>query len=383
MKIIYVSHSTNYYGANKQLIELILHLRERYNIEPYVICRAECEFTKILSEKRIKYFVFPFYIWASKNIQKNLKDIIKQILNRFILFPYITRKIPKDVDLVHTNSSITNLGAYISQKFHVPHIWHVREYGVEDYELRYILNMEKVKKVFERAATIIAISKSIEEYYSIKICPDGKYALVYDGINPFVCKSKDLEFFKQDILKFCCVGLIQENKNQFEILEAAKILLEHQIYNFRIYFIGNGEEKYIRKMTMFVKENNLDEHVVFMGKQEKIGQILSEIHAGIMPSKREAFGRVTVEYMYAEMPVICSECGANKELIEQNKQGLFYTLYDSEELAGMMRMLIENRELAWNMGQNGRKKAEANFLIEQAAQKTYDLYQKILKGENK
>lgn len=48
-----------------------------------------------------------------------------------------------------------------------------------------------------------------------------------------------------------------------------------------------------------------------MGKQEKNGQLLSEIHVGIMPSKKEAFGRVTVEYMYAEMPVICSEYGAD------------------------------------------------------------------------
>lgn len=71
------------------------------------------------------------------------------------------------------------------------------------------------------------------------------------------------------------------------------------------------------------------------------------------------------------------------ELIDQNKHRLFYTLYDSGQLAEIMRRLIEIRELAWVMRLNGRKKAEAHFLIEHAAQRTNYLYQKIVKGENK
>ena len=112
--------------------------------------------------------------------------------------------------------------------------------------------------------------------------------------------------------------------------------------------------------------------------QNNINQILRNMDVGLMLSKREAFGRVTVEYMLNYMPVIGVNTGATPEIID-NESGFICELDDSEKLADLMQKFITNPELLAKIGSKARERAINNFSLEHNTDEIYKLYQEILK----
>ena len=58
-------------------------------------------------------------------------------------------------------------------------------------------------------------------------------------------------------------------------------------------------------------------------------------------SNREAFGRVTVEAMFAGNPVLAADSGANIELVQDKKNGRIYKNKDLVDLAEKMQWFID------------------------------------------
>ena len=104
-------------------------------------------------------------------------------------------------------------------------------------------------------------------------------------------------------------------------------------------------------LKKYIAENELDDYVVFHGHVKEIDPLLSEMHLGLMCSRDEAFGRVTVEYMMHGMPVIASNSGANPEIVKDNVNGFIYTLYNADELAEKIYKFANEPDLLKQMGE--------------------------------
>ena len=102
-----------------------------------------------------------------------------------------------------------------------------------------------------------------------------------------------------------------------------------------------------------------------------------------MPSKYEAFGRVTVEYMSRRLAVLASNSGANKEIVKDGETGLLFDSSNFIDLACGMQKMIENKLLIMKMGDNGYKIALEQFSSELNARKFSILYRRILCGSKK
>lgn len=191
----------------------------------------------------------------------------------------------------------------------------------------------------QKATKLICISKSIQDYYSNFVCPDGNYVQIYNGVG--ISNSIDNQIYLSKIINFCCIGLLFHVKGQFEIVQGAKILLEeYGDSDFRIHFTGGEDKAYGDKIRNFVHENGLGEYVKFWGHQSEISSILPKMVVGIMASKKEAFGRVTVEYMLVHMPVIGSNAGGTVGIIDDGATGTFFNQNDIYDLAAKMHEYI-------------------------------------------
>lgn len=378
MKILFVSHYSALYGANLSMLGLIEDLRKRYGCEITVLVPFFGDLTGKLEELGIKYIVTPFYQWEQPNkktIISKLKNTIKKLLNQFYFYNAY-KLLSKDFDIVHSNSSVIHIGDYLSDKLNIPHIWHLREYGKADYGLDYIYSLKYVKRCYERAIACIAISNDILTYYQ-NIFPSCIFSKIYNGIKP--CdRIEKTTVTDQHIVKFCCVGLICEGKRQIDILYAVKKLVENDLNNFHISFVGKGDERYISLLKKFIEINNLQTYVTFLGHQKNVLEILKKEDVGIITSKREAFGRVTVEYMFSSMPVIGAASGGTVEIIQDGVTGLLYQPENIEELFLKMKFFLENRKSISEFGKNGRKRAEECFSIEKNTDAIMELYKKVL-----
>ena len=85
------------------------------------------------------------------------------------------------------------------------------------------------------------------------------------------------------------------------------------------------------------------------------------------------------EFMNWEIPVICTDFSLWKEIVVDELQcGICVNPYDENEISNAIKYLIENSEIAAQMGKNGRKAVLNTYNWETQAKKLVTLYKKII-----
>jgi glycosyltransferase involved in cell wall biosynthesis len=379
MKILFITHYSELYGANKSLLQLILELRKNHGINPIVLLPREGTICSLLEKERIPFYISHFYWWVNNNNKgffQIVLNIRKQIRNQLRVKQIYNLFSAENIDLVYSNSVTINIGVFVSRKLHCPHIWHIRE-TMQAYNFRYSLGNWFAKKHFQKAANrYILISDYLLRKYS-NCLPNNKVIRIYNGISTPELHRKENQF--DGVLDLCIVGVISEQKNQLDILKAIKILVEeYGITNIHLHIIGTAAGVCLENIQDFIAVNNLIKYISFHGHQNNVNELLTKMNLGIMCSRDEAFGRVTIEYMLHLLPVIASNSGANPELIEPGKNGELYELYNAQDLANKIMSFVQNPELLQEYGRYAQEFATDHFSSEQNSRSIYKTIQEIL-----
>ena len=255
------------------------------------------------------------------------------------------------------------LGVFLKFFTRKPLIWHLREFGTFDYPMIFLLPSRCVARIFEYANVCISISKEIENVYRTQFSPHANYKLVYNGVELndycYINSSKS-----DDIFKICMVGGFDESKNQEDLIRAIAKLDIIKCNKIQVDFYGDNDTDYGKKMKKLTDKLCVNRYITFKGHMKDINKYLPDYHIGVMTSKYEAFGRVLVEYMLADLAVIATDTGACPELIDDGKTGLIYHLGDSENLAKCIQYLLENHDLLCRLANRGREYAVSHFTAE-------------------
>lgn len=383
MNILYLTHYTGLYGANKSLLEVIINMQKIYNVKPMVITPGTGEFNKKLDKLNIENYSFKFYPWISFNNNK-IKSFIKyfryKVMNRYALNQMLLQFNKEDISIVHTNSSCIDIGCALADKLNIKHIWHIREFGEEDYNIMYYKGIKKACEYMnKKSSKIVFISKALKNKYNPYFNDKGKLSLIYNGImkEEYFIDISEKDFNSEFNILF--TGLICKSKNQFELVKAINLLVnKRNIKNIKAYFLGDGDELYINQMKNFIIEKNLDSNIQFEGRVENVKEYIQESHVGVISSYKEAFGRVTVEYMFGGLTVIASDTGANAEIITDKEDGLIYDLGNIQMLANKIEHLYKNREELRKLSFEGQKTVIAKFTSDINCKNIYRLYKSVL-----
>ena len=100
---------------------------------------------------------------------------------------------------------------------------------------------------------------------------------------------------------------------------------------------------------------------------------------GIVASRSEAFGRVTIEGMLAQMAMIGASAAGTSELIENGKTGLLYEPDNIEELTKEIILLCKNLNMRKQIQKNGFEYAKAVYTNHNCAKQIESI---LVKKEN-
>ena len=92
----------------------------------------------------------------------------------------------------------------------------------------------------------------------------------------------------------------------------------------------------------------------------------------------EAFGRVLVEAMSAETPVVATAVGGIPEVIEDKKTGLLVDEGDVEGVGMAVLKLLKDAARRREMGRKGRTRVESHFSLEAHIEQVQNLYGELL-----
>ena len=358
MRVCYVSHYAELYGANRSLIDSIRYLKS-HEIEPIVVFPRDGAAKKALDSIGVLTRVIPFDVdWYNPNHLKpsvlKFRRTKKRNLEKEAATKLIAQLAP---DIIHSNSSVFLTGAYAAKSLGIPHIWHLREDMWSHYSRTYD-SSSQAKRLFANTDVSISTSEYIAQVFKSRGYT-SKRGIVLP--NP-------IEHFKLDVkktsksLRFGVVGLFHKRKNQVFILQALIPLLNS--YEMELHFIGSGSKELTREMNQIVHSNKLQDRVFFHGFMEDVDEIYSHFDVLINFSENEGFGRVNIEAFSRKIPVVGLNSGATPEIVKDQISGLI-ALKSEVSLRSAVTKFLLDPKLQNKLGENA-----------------YDSYSKIYTPEN-
>lgn len=375
MRTAFVTHYSKLYGANRSLLCLLEGLKP-YGVQPYVLAPKQGPITVELSRRNIPFYTIPFKRWMTKN---PWKAPLRLGMNLGVL-PLLVHKLRQwDVDLIHTNSSVTPIGALLAELLQLPHTWHVREFGKRDFDLLYDWGKLPFEKLISRADSTIAVSNAVYDRVLKDI--DVSCHVVYNGV---ISKTEITAFSNNDEkcgggappYTFSIVGRISPAKGQMQALRAF-YRLRQQGAEARLLVAGSGNKKHEDSLFRLRQSLGLEESVSFLGYISDPFDVYQRADAVLVCSPHEAMGRVTAEAMAAGRPVIGYDNDGTAELIYDGQNGLLYN-GTTEHLSHCMRRFISNPDWAHSLGQNGRETARCHYTNEVYAKRIYEVLSGVL-----
>lgn len=378
MKVLFVTHCVPMGGGNHSLLQLMKELKQPpYNVEPVLLTplnRTQFSSSIVNEATAIGIECITCRFFPFKWTERRLANYCRYV-NNIISLIYVFFKVRKrGINLVHSNSSIIDFGAFLAYLLRVKHIWHIREFGDLDFGLKPLLGKHQEKFVYKFANQFIAISKKIKEHFIDKI-PKERITVVYNGLSPELIKESVPKNYDGN-LTFCMSGSLNSAKRQIDAIEAMDMLVNRKSHkNIKLIFLGDGIDRIALEKK--VAGMHLSDNVVFAGWQHNPGVVYQKSQIGLMLSQNEGFGRVTLDYMSNKMAIIASDGGANPELVVDGYNGLLFPVGDVKELAAKMELLIENPHIIKELAENGYQCVLKNFCSKDNTMLVYKVYSDI------
>ncbi|MCB2310548.1 glycosyltransferase family 4 protein [Clostridium tagluense] len=382
MNILYISHEMELGGATIALLELIDEMILKGNNVFVTVIAKEGAFYEEISKREVKLIIVTYYFWLNKKIKikSKVKFLYENIIN-IINARKISRIIKENkIDLIHTNTSVVNFGLLLSKYTGIPHIFHVREFAERGLNFKYFLSKKKcLSFIYKYSEKIIVISKALYDE-NLKNFSKDKLTLIYDGVSIRNLKKKSENIKTLKSFNIMIVGEVAPHKRTKDVVLAVNNLIKKGYDEIMLFIVGNGNEDYIQEIRGVIKENNIEENVILMGFRVDIDALRAGICLEVVCSGSEGFGRVTIEAMFNENPVIGANNTATGELIINNFNGLLYETGDYIGLSEKIKYFIDNPDEIERMGVNGHSYAIERFTSKRNAEEIYKLYNEILKS---
>jgi len=174
------------------------------------------------------------------------------------------------------------------------------------------------------------------------------------------------------------VGSLTGIKGVDYLLDAV-VDIKKKVPKFKLYILGRGPlESTFKELA---KELGIEKDVVFVGYQpaETVREYLDRCSLLVLPSLSEGLGRIVLEAMSRERPVVGSSVGGIKESIKDGETGILVPPKDTEAIADAVIKILKDKKLAKSMGKKGRAYVKKNYSIENYVKNYNKVFEEALK----
>ena len=289
--------------------------------------------------------------------------------------------VEKRIDLVHTNIRVGHdrEGIVAARMAGVPCVCHVRHFER--------LNWYD-KKLAGMAATLIYISEAVQRSHLEAGVARQKGQVIYNGLDiSGFASMKRAQYSKfplnqtGDDLAVGIVGRLERWKGHEVFLRAMPEVID-AVPGAKGIIVGDAvphEPDYRNELLMLRDELGLADRVLFSGFRPDIASVMSALDVLVLASSSpEPFGRVLIEAMAAGKPVVATDAGATREIVEDGVQGVLVPPGDAKALAHAIVHILAHPDLAAAMGREGRARVRDRFNAQQYVDGVQAVYCDVL-----
>jgi N-acetyl-alpha-D-glucosaminyl L-malate synthase BshA len=146
----------------------------------------------------------------------------------------------------------------------------------------------------------------------------------------------------------------------------------------QLVLVGDGPDR--SAAEWLAHDLGIHHKIHFMGKQERVNELLPLADIMLMPSELESFGLAALEAMACKVPSIATCVGGVPELIDDGVTGLLYPVGDIDGMSQGALSLLKDREKLEAMREAGRKHAQKRFCSSLVVPQYVRYYEAVLGG---
>lgn len=173
------------------------------------------------------------------------------------------------------------------------------------------------------------------------------------------------------------IGVIAELKpvkGHIYLFQAIKELIKTRP-ELCVLLIGDSIEPAFKiSLEATVRELEIQNNVIFYGRSNQVGRLLTAIDISVLPSLSEGLSNAILESMAANIPVITTNSGGNPEIVIDGETGLLVPPADSIALANAISRLLDDVLYRDYLATNARTIMVKKFSNEQMITSVENVY---------
>jgi len=144
----------------------------------------------------------------------------------------------------------------------------------------------------------------------------------------------------------------------------------------KLLLMGDGPDR--SRAEWLAVQKGIHQDVLFLGKQDNVGEKLAIADVMLLPSELESFGLAALEAMACEVVPVATRVGGIPELVEHGKSGYLADVGDVETMARYAVELLTHEEHLRAVGKACREVAQSRFCAPKIISQYEDFYRRVL-----
>jgi len=306
----------------------------------------------------------PYYIDESLRHLDEV-SVVKKIYMSFFGLLKRRRFIQKNgFDLVHTNDLRMHYTWVFPCLFSTSkHLWHQRTVSRRGVRLSIFSRKLVTITEFCRASFPYFVSEHAE--------------VVADPVSISAIPRRANHSFKGGAVKIAWVGNITKQKRLDTAINVI-FYLKHTFPEVELLVFGETREPVFSEVKELIEEFGLQKNVTFMGVKTPIEKWLVQADLLLATAENEGMGRTLIEAMLLGLPVVASDHGGHREVIDDGVTGVLIPLEDRHAYGKAISSIFENSEYRNSIVGAAKNSVETRYSTSRHVEKIISIYYKCL-----
>jgi glycosyltransferase involved in cell wall biosynthesis len=370
MKVLFIDHSPYEGGAEVSLKELMTNL-DPIKYQTILIAPRDATYVDEILRGGSRVIGLNFDWKKYGKVMPLFKDLMAVV-------KIIREEKPQ---IVHTNTRVTNIlgGLLYTMKLFDPVLAKIKF-------INHVRDLDPLPtwkfKLIGSADQIVANSEQVKNFLIKGGIPSTKIATIYNGVNLNVFDPAKFPRTDHDRPALLFIGQIYPRKGLNYLIEAL-VEIKKEFSNIVLRIVGQDpttDQQYLGEYMLHAENLGLKPNIEWMGYldyQTKIPEVLSQTDIFVLPSLEEPFGRVIVDAMAMEVPVVATDVGGVPEIVQDSQTSYLVPPQDASSLAVKTIELLRDPAKRKEFGRKGREVVKSKLSIQKHIELIENLYAKL------
>ena len=302
-----------------------------------------------------------------------------------------------DIDLVHTGTALTVAGALAARARGVPHVWHIKEEIGQRGRVRFpYADAKLVAYMTGLSERIIAMSAFIGRIFRTHDAGE-KLAVVPDGVDLTPYRSGTSRALREELglkpgqLLVGMVASLTSIWKRHDVYVKMVGVLARRMPHVQFLTIGlrpssaqrwpyDLPRRRYEALEAFAHEHVPEGRLQFLDFVPDPPDIMRSLDVLVHTCDVEPFGRIAIEAMAAQTPVVGPQTGGLAETVVDGETGMLVAPNAPAAFAEATERLLGDEALRTRLGRAGRQRVIDHYTIEAHTERIHALYREVLEG---